>query len=679
MARPRKWDDDAARRAAQNELRKIIRANALTHFIGVDGEGQGKWRNHKYVLLGVGNAQIESSDGLNFSEIMTFLWECYLSDQKSAFVGFFLGYDFTQWLKTLPEHRARMLLTAKGRISRQRQIPGKNLLWPVRYNGWEFDMLGSRRFKLRLEGATSWLYINDAGPFFQTSFLSVIDPSKWHEPVCTQAEYDLLSLGKSKRDYATLDEDMRRYNALENDILTRVMTQLEVGYRKAGVKLKKSQWFGPGQAAQKWLDGINAPSKLTLTTPKDVENAARRAYYGGWFEIMAHGHIPGHSYEYDINSAYPDVASRLPCFIHGTWHHNSNNAFPAWKTDEYVLVHAKISGYHPRIGSMLHRTPDSSIRRPYKTAGWFWAHELQASARAGLVNAIDISETWRYEPCSCPPPLRGLSGLYDARMAVGKNTPEGKAYKLVYNSMYGKYAQNVGEPKYNSYLYAGLITSGCRTAILDAIATHPKGANDVLMVATDAVYFRSPHPDLDCSADMGNWEAKARTNLTLFKPGVYWDDDTRQRIRDGRDPSFKSRGVSAKDFAASIGTIDDAFSQWGRQYPAERDPASQRDGWYPRVTFKMGFSMVTAVQALQRGKWFLAGAVSSTEVSQDSDPVTKRHSGTYEDGVYWSRPYEGWWEEESTPYNGEDQPDKEEYGITDDGYVRDHWFKGIHG
>jgi hypothetical protein len=93
----------------------------------------------------------------------------------------------------------------------------------------------------------------------------------------------------------------------------------------------------------------------------------------------------------------------------------------------------------------------------------------------------------------------------------------------------------------------------------------------------------------------------------------------------------------------------------------------------------MSFSMITAVQALQRGKWFLAGAVSETEISQDADPVTKRHSGTFEEGVYWSRPYEGWWEEESTPYNGEDQPDKEEYGITDDGYVRDHWFKGIHG
>lgn len=677
MPRPRKYLDDYDRRQAQNVRRITERKEALSRFIGVDGEGTGRWRDHRYVLLGVGNAQTEDSNGLSFSQIAEFLWTQFLANPTATFCGFFLGYDFTQWVKTLPEERARMLLTSQG-IARRIKRTGHGA-FPVRYHGWEFDMLGTRRFKLRAEGDPRWMYICDAGPYFQTSFLSVINPVKWNDPVVSDEEFAIVSAGKAKRDSAVLDDEMRYYNRLENEILARVMTQLEKGFRNAGVKLKRSQWFGPGQAAQKWLDNNHAPDKTTLNTPREVEDAARRAYYGGWFEIMAHGHVPGITYEYDINSAYPHVASRLPCFVHGTWKHYRANKWEKIPRDTYTLVHARIHGDNERIGAMLHRCPDSSIRRPYRTAGWFWVHELDAAVRAGLVSEIDISEAYEYEACDCPSPLRGLRGLYDARLLVGKDTPEGKAYKLLYNSMYGKFAQSVGNPRYNSYLYAGLITAGCRTMILDAIATHPNGAHDVCMVATDAVYFRSRHPGLDISGRIGEWSAAERSNLTLFKPGVYWDDSTRARIADGSDPAFKSRGISARDFASSIREIDAAFSAWGDHFPETRDPGGSREGWYPRVTYPVSFSMVSCLQALQRRKWFLAGSVGETTVQQDSDPVTKRHSGTYEQGVYWSRPYDGWWEEESTPYRQDEQPDPEEYGITDDGYVRDHWFKGIHG
>lgn len=685
MPRPRKWLDDAQRRQAQNERRIIERATAHTKFIGVDGEGCGNWRNHSYVLLGVGNAQIESSSGLNFSEIMGFLWERYLTNPNCAYVGFFLGYDFTQWVKTLPENRARMLLTDQGKAVRLRKIPARGLLFPVRYDGWEFDMLGTRRFKLRPEGDGPWMYINDAGPFFQTSFLSAINPAKWNEPIVTDDEWDTLKTGKERRDIAVLDDDMRFYNRLENEILARLMGKLEPGFHSAGVKLKRSQWFGPGQAAQKWLTVNHIPDKAKLATPAEVEDAARRAYYGGWFEIMAHGHIPGTSWEYDINSAYPHVASRLPCFTHGTWKTYRTYRRTPGSCAPYALVHARVRGSHTRIGAMLHRCPDHSIRRPLETGGWFWEHELAAAERAGLVDAVAVSEALVYEACACDPPMAGLRGLYEARLRVGKDTPEGKAYKLLYNSMYGKFAQSVGNPRYQSYLVAGLITAGCREQILDAIGTHPKGAENVIMVATDAVYFRERHPHLRTSSRLGDWEETSRENMCLFKPGVYWDDATRQRIAKGDDPAFKARGVSARDFAKCIGEIDNAFSRWPDHYPEPRDPDGNREGWFPRVEFPVGFSMVTAKQALQRGKWFLAGAVTGREsenpptVVQDSDPVTKRHSGTYADGVYWSQPYKGWWEDESTPYRADDQPDPEQFGITDDGYVEDHWYKGIRG
>jgi hypothetical protein len=680
VPRPRKWETELQRRNAQNDSRKALRATHAVEFVAIDGEGVGRGRDHKYVLLGIGDAQIDNPDGLKFQEIAEFLWEQFLERPKAAYVGFYLGYDFTQWLKTIPEGRARMLLTAEGRAKRERRRSGGNPTpFPVQFDGWEFDILGFKRFKLRPMGDTPWLYICDAGSFFQASLMSVIDPKKWNEPIVTEDEYATLEEGKASRDTAGLDRDMRRYNLLENNVLARLMDRLNTGFVEAGIRLKRNQWFGPGQAAQEWLKTTDLPRRTELEPiPSRSLEGGRLAYYGGWFEIFAHGHIPGTSYEYDINSAYPYIASRLPCLLHGRWSRGMGmpGELPGMSRR---IVHAAIRGTDRRLGAMLHRLPDGTIRRPSSTAGWYWESELSAAARAGAVDEIKVREWIQYDPCDCRPPMRGLAGLYDKRLRVGKNTPSGKSYKLIYNSVYGKLAQSIGEPKFANSLYASLITSGCREMILDAIATHPRRSTDLLMVATDGVYFRNRHPTIPISEKIGEWDVQEKQNLTLFKPGVYWDDHAREGIRNGSAPSFKARGINAGEFAKHLATVDNLFGQWGDRYPLDRDPEGSRHGWYPSITFTTGFSMVTCQQALQRHKWYLAGAVSSQELTQDSDPVSKRHSGYYEDGVYWSRPYEdpGYGDTESTPYDKRfGQPDPEEYGITPDGNVLDHW-KGM--
>lgn len=708
MARPRKWESDAQRRQAQNDARKAVRAAHDVPFIGVDGEGSGRWRNHKYVLLGVGDSQAENGGGLGFTEIFSHLYDCYKANPDGVFTGFFLGYDFTQWFKNLPQERARYLFTDQGIAKRQRKVYPQLGPFPVEYEGFEFDLLGMKRLKLRETGQKGWMYVCDAGSFFQASLMSVIDPRGWDKPVVTGDEYAILEYGKSQRDSASLDQGMRDYNALENRILAKLMGRLNQGFTQAGVRLKKSQWFGPGQAAQAWLGQVKAPTGESVrlavasygtdrdsrdgehgnvpgiqarpvrsATGTPLLDAARGSYYGGWFEIFAHGHIPGRSWEYDINSAYPHIISSLPCLSHGRWKWHKSTVGGTVTGTGYKLVYASVRGADPRIGTMLHRCEDQSIRRPHRTAGWYWGRELHAASKAGLVDDIAVRETWTYEPCDCPPPLRGIAGLYDERIRVGKNTPAGKAYKLMYNSTYGKFAQSVGNPKYGNAFYASLITSGCREMIIDAIGSHPGGTHSVVMVATDGVYFTDRHPGLAIGSGLGEWEESAHTGLTLFKPGVHWDDRTRREIAEGRNPAFKARGINAKEFAGQLAAIDAHFARWPDSYPDERDPDSgPREGWYPKVTFTSGFSMVTCLQALQRGKWYLAGAVGSQELTQDADPIGKRHSGYLgKDAIYWSRPFkDGGPREESYPYDKRfGQPQAEDYGINDDGNVKDQW------
>jgi hypothetical protein len=687
----------------QDAQRQDDRQSNKLRFIAIDGEGQpcecqqcgceqftlagdeicacdhkSIEHKHKYVLLRYGTEDpYENPEGITWGEAFAYLYHHFSNNRDAAHVGYYLGYDFIQILKSLPRDKAWKLLSKPGRESRKRTQPdarGNRVSqpWPVQAwnNGieWEFDILGSKRLKIRprvrnhyikkcypnslslktCEPSKPWLFVCDAGPFFQQSFMKTLDPAKWiDDPPCTQAEYDSIMTGKARRAVAVLDNDMRRYNRLENEIMSRVMDRLNAAFADMDIRLKRSQWFGPGQVAQALLRLYDAPKgqDLARTIPDGALGHIIESYFAGWFEITVHGHILGTTWEYDINSAYPYQCTTLPCLgvrddqdftPHGQWSHQERMRkrvpLPALPEGKYRMVHAYAEGSNPYIGAMLHREwASNTLLRPQITSGWYWQRELEAAKRAGLIDAITVDEWHDLEPCrDCLPPLRKLSNLYLKRQAVGKDTARGKAYKLGFNSPYGKLAQSIGEPVFSNPVWASLITSGCRTQILDAIATHPEGVSAVVMVATDAVYFRSQHPNLVISKSLGDWGVEQKCNLTLFKPGTYWDDKTREHIRNGDAPIFKSRGVSAKDFGDSIGQIDAQFAAWelGRKV------------MWPAVTFPVSFPMVTGLQALQRNQWQLAGTLEpGKENTQSSNPESKRRGLYYDGGIWRSKPY----------------------------------------
>jgi hypothetical protein len=617
-------------------------------------------------LVGVADQQITNPNGLSWDEIFNFLWEQFLEygTKSVAYVGFFLGYDFIQWFKTFPEERARMLLTAEGRAKRKPKNKKRVQPFPVEYGDWQFDILGSKRFRLRKKGTSRWMSICDTGPFFQKSFMKVIDPKEWSDPIVTAAEYETITTGKARRAIAILDRDMLRYNALENEILSRVLSRLNTGFQSLGINLRPNQWFGPGQAAQEWLKGRAITAELLQEiTPSEVLEHARESYFGGWFEIMAHGHMPGITYEYDINSAYPYIISTLPCLEHGEW--IQRNPDTQWD-DPFTLVYAKVEGDNRYIGAMLHRDAKGNIYRPRQTEGWYWLHEIDAAHRAGLITSDPVVlDSWTYVPCDCSPPFREVRDIYNLRKSVGKKTPLGIACKLVPNSLYGKFAQSIGQPKFANPIYASLITAGCRTMILNAIATHPMGAAACMMVATDGVYFSKRHPNLPISGELGDWDCEEKLHLTLFKPGVYWDDKARRNIKRGETPVFKARGVNAKDFGKQLSLIDGAFH------------VMEMTGW-PTVTFPLEFAMITAVQALQRNNWGLAGSIiPDAELTHSANPHGKRNPRWFIDrtaGIYRTNPRENDPYEPSHPYEkrfGMEDPFSQEmtenWGITPDG------------
>jgi hypothetical protein len=249
------------------------------------------------------------------------------------------------------------------------------------------------------------------------------------------------------------------------------------------------------------------------------------------------------------------------------------------------------------------------------------------------------------------------------------------AYKLVYNSSYGKMAQSVGAPKYANSIYASLITADCRTRILEAIATHPGGTAATLMVATDGVYFREPHPGLELDKEkLGAWDESVKENMCLFMPGVYWDDKSRKALRDGREVKVKSRGISARDLSMCIESIDDQFKNMtaGSEWPS--------------IDIPIQFNMTSAKLALARGKWNTAGEVIFDGIKNiNATPTSKRNPSVFlADSLLTTRPYAQGELLETTPYDKrfaqrEDEDGTGGWELTDDGSVRLDMNAMLHG
>jgi hypothetical protein len=148
------------------------------------------------------------------------------------------------------------------------------------------------------------------------------------------------------------------------------------------------------------------------------------------------------------------------------------------------------------------------------------------------------------------------------------------------------------------------------------------------MIATDGVYFTSPHTSLALSdTELGKWGESKKENMTLFMPGVYWDDKTRERVASGGVPKLKSRGISARDLAKSISSLDGSFTDF-----ATGITNGQLAAW-PVFDITTSFEIVSCSQALQRHDWPSAGRVTKGKPRTISaDPFRKRASAG--DAVY---------------------------------------------
>lgn len=529
--------------------------NRIARFVGCDGEGfTNATGYHAYNMLRLGDLLLVPNKGEVRLRTESCLEAISLLDPTNIYVGYFFDYDVTKILEDVDFYKLRRLTHPGERRGRDGRT------FPVDWRRYQLDYLPKKFFKVRrMTGQVShdengreipvwgpWITINDVGTFFQTKFTNALED--WD--IATPEIRDAIRGMKNLRGSFTREEfdKVAEYNRQECLYLEQLMEK----FRDTCIDLDliPSQWQGPGQLVEALLEKNGFPKTKDVPFLNSSENAdalkyGLYAYYGGRFETSIIGHIQKPVFQYDINSAYPYAMMSVPCLQHGRFREeNGYRAQDATYSEPMALCYGSFDATEPAsYYGLPMRRKDGSIYFPAKGGGWYWSFEIQAA----IHQRFTAEKVFVYSThCDCKP-LGFIEEMYNQRRALGK-TSKGLAIKLVMNSVYGKMAQAIGEPKYSNPIYASYLTAKCRTQCqeflhqLNTCVPGKRCGGDVLMIATDSVAVVHKNKHVKPSKKLGDWDLEVHNDgMFIIQSGMYFGSSDKAKDREGG--GAKTRGI----------------------------------------------------------------------------------------------------------------------------------------
>lgn len=341
-----------------------------------------------------------------------------------------------------------------------------------------------------------------AGFFGNVGFKTVTE--KWK--VATPEEQAFLErMKKARPEFGPITQETLDYNELEGKLGIRVFNKIRSEW--IGLGLKVSSPHGAGSLASAMYVQNELERYMAIQQRLDP-SPIKRGYIGGRFDYTRQGEFPL-VFESDINSAYPHIMRTLPCLTHlgvewtRDYREDSHSLWLVrWNSDSRWALFPYRSGKHIRYHS-------SGI-------GWYYGAEVAAALR--IDPSIEILEGFRFTPECDEKPFEWIETYYNRRQAIRKTQPfTAEVLKIGMNSGYGKLAQTKGYvPRYQCLMWAGMITSGTRAMLLNAIAQSPES---VICVSTDSVTSTIPlNLDID-QVRLGAWKQKEMENYLLLGNG----------------------------------------------------------------------------------------------------------------------------------------------------------------
>lgn len=539
-------------------------------YLGIDGEGQSapNGTDHHYVLLAcsdeVGSQEYvlrphPSRDRLTTIQCLDFLMQ--LPTYRTKIFSYSFNYDLTMILRDVdnstlyhlfrPELRARLKNPEKGP-------------WPVRWNEWFLNLQGTK-FTLHAGKDSKRIIVWDLFRFYQSKFVSAL--KEWK--VGDESMRARMTVMKDKRsEFDKVDKnEVERYCLSECRAMAELGRKLVDAHTEAGLTLKS--YYGAGSSGAAMLDVMGIRGKIAKPMP-EMREAVACSFFGGRFENSVIGTIEEQVWGYDISSAYPYQTFMLPCLEHGRWIHTTKRKDLDGKRAS--LVHYGLSNQDRIVhwGPFPFRDPNGTISYPSESGGgWVWSKEYLAGERL-FPKSVQFREAWVYETdCICRP-FERIPEFYVLRLQIGKDGP-GIVIKLAVNSVYGKLAQSLGNAPFNCWIWASMITSGCRAQMLEMLALH-KHLGNALMIATDGLYTRErivcPKPIETGTGELihgkskplGGWEEKLMSKgVFCARPGIYFPlHPTEEELKEVR-----ARGIGKGVVFAHWDTIQQAWEKYG--------------------------------------------------------------------------------------------------------------------
>lgn len=540
----------------------------VERIIGVDGEGQGRnevgpdlaphaYRSHRYTYLASANELgrtwgVENTRGLTTVQCLDFLLGLPID---CLVVGYAFQYDLTKILADLPDD---LLYDLFHEERRARLIDNRIVYKPIEWEGYSLNYMNRR---LSLSRGKRRRTVWDIFRFFQGKFTAALIDWK----IGVEADIKVMAEMKEKRsNFDSMDwNQVKEYCKSECLHLAKLARALLTAHDEAGLPLK--HYYGAGSTASAFLEKVNIRSNRGIgNIPTAMEVPIACAFFGGRFENSVFGPVCGPVYNKDISSAYPYQATFLPCLSHGKWELVRNPKLEILKSATLALVHWSIKVGQTQCeswGPFPVRHDTGTIAFPLAgKGGWVWRDEYIAGRK--LAN-VKTDEAWLYHTdCTCQP-FKDIPRYYRERLSLGANA-KGIVIKLGLNSIYGKLAQSTGfRPPYQSWIWAGNITSGTRSQLLEGIVSAGNGWG-VLMLATDGVFSTTsltlsrPRDTgtFDTAKPLGGWEEKSYPKgVFAVRPGIYFSQNpTEDQLKEVR-----ARGLGKRVLYDSWPTIVDAW------------------------------------------------------------------------------------------------------------------------
>lgn len=412
-------------------------------------------------------------------------------------VGYGLSYDVEHWLKDVPA--AKMLeLKKTGTVWWRRYL--------LRYIPNKVFSVSKWRKKRKIGSNT----VYDIVGFFQAEFKSAI--RTWN--VGTQAEWEFIDRMKDARPgFGDVTDETLAYNHMEGKHGIQLFRRVREEYTRLELRVQRP--VGAGSIASAMFRKHRIDNYFPVFQPVPVE-VMLQSYIGGRFDVARIGFI-GNVYEYDINSAYPHIARTLPCLAHSKF---------AW-TDTYVpdrhsLWLVRWRDNENRWAPFPYRTPNGEHIRYYSSGtGYYYGSEVASALQ--LDNDIDIIGGYQLI-CECDErPFQWIEDYYSIRQEMkAKGDYAELIIKLGLNSVYGKLAQSKGKtPPWQNFIWAGMITSGTRAMLMQAVAQNSAA---VFKLSTDAVFSTVPL-QLDFGNELGQWKSIELEDLLVLGNGIYHSAD----------------------------------------------------------------------------------------------------------------------------------------------------------